>query len=77
MTGLYLKATERADSHLTQTVERVLEELIEEINKRLDEHHVGCLEDNFINGRFWEAKDTQQLLLAQLSLIKESNNKKS
>ena len=36
--------------------------LLEELEKRKQEHYKTCLDDMFVNGRFWEAHDIIELI---------------
>ena len=38
------------------------QEIGAEIEKRATTHHKECLTDMFINGRFWEDKDLQEII---------------
>lgn len=53
---------------LLQSLRRASLAVVEEIQKynndRVKEWHKTCLVETFDNGRFWEAKDMQQHLLA-------------
>lgn len=39
------------------------ERILKIISERYIEHHKKCLTDMFINGRFWEGKDLEEILI--------------
>ena len=47
---------------ISQVKENTIEEARELIHKRKQEWHKDCLNDQFINGRFWEAQELWELL---------------
>ncbi len=47
------------------------------IELRWKEYHKTCTTDQFINGRFWEARELWELLKLHFSLLPQSNNSSS
>lgn len=52
--------------------ERCIDGMIELITKRKAEYHKDCLDDMFINGRFWEAQELWQILQSEKENIIKS-----
>ncbi len=63
LTALNYKEVETllSQSHQQGRME-MAQEIGAEIEKRATTHHKECLTDMFINGRFWEDKDLQEII---------------